>query len=192
MKLLPSLSPSLSLVAGTAAVLLAGCAMAPKPLQGEFAALSPLQSSESARAGDLVRWGGEIVQVETRPDRSCFELLSKPLRDSARPQSGDISDGRFFACRSGFYDPALFAPGRELTVTGRVEGFEERPIGEYVYRYPRVAAEVLYLWPEQVVDYRYHHYGAWPHYPGAFWGFHYRPVRVIVRPPPAPRRRDGD
>jgi outer membrane lipoprotein len=185
-------STAIPVAIAIAAALVAGCAVAPKPLQGEFAEVSPLQSSQAGRAGDRVRWGGEIVQVETRPDRSCFELLGKPLLGTARPRTGDVSEGRFFACRSGFYDPALFAPGRELTVTGRIEGFEERPIGEYVYRYPRVDADVLYLWPERVVDYRHHHYAAWPHYPGGFWGFHYRPVRVIVRPPPAPPRRDGD
>jgi outer membrane lipoprotein len=170
-----------------AAVVLAGCAAAPRPLQGEFSAVTPLQSSDAGRAGERVRWGGQIVGVETRADRTCIELLAKPLFETARPRATDDSLGRFFACRSGFYDPALFAPGRELSVTGVVEGFEERPIGEYLYRYPRVAAEVLYLWPERPVEYHYHHFApAWPHYRASLWGGYWYPRRVIVRPRPAP------
>jgi outer membrane lipoprotein len=184
----PALRSRTGLPVAALAVLLAGCATAPAPLQGQFSALSPLQSSESAASGERVRWGGEIVSVDTRPDRTCFELLGKPLLDTARPRRSDDSAGRFYACRSGFYDPALFAPGRELTVTGVVEGFDERPIGEYRYRYPRVAVDVLYLWPERLPEYRYHDFGpAWPHYRSSLWGGYWYPRRVIVvRPPPPP------
>ena len=174
-----------TIVIVAAVLALAGCASAPRPLQGEFSAVSPEQSSAEGRSGERVRWGGQIVAVETRADRTCFETLGKPLLDSARPRGADVSAGRFFACRSGFYDPVLFAPGRELTVTGLVEGFEERPIGDYVYRYPRVAAEVIYLWPERPVEYHYHHFSpAWPHYRSTLWGGYWFPRRVLVRPPP--------
>ncbi len=173
-----------------AATLLAGCATAPTPLQGEFAPLTPEQASASGRPGDRIRWGGQIVDVQTRTDRTCFELLGKPLQTSARPREADLSAGRFLACRQGFYDPALFAPGREVTVTGVIEGFEEHPIGEYSYRYPRVAAEVVYLWPEREPDYYYRYYTpAWPYYHPAYWGPSWRPYRVIVRP--RPKADDG-
>lgn len=161
---------------------LSGCAMAPKPLQGEFAPLTPDEARDVARTGERVRWGGEIVEVETRPDRTCFELLGKPLRDDARPRDADLSVGRFLACRQGFYDPALFEPGRDVTVTGVVEGFEQQPIGEYSYRYPRVAADVVYLWPERESVYysRYRFGPAWPHYHPGFWAGYWRPYRFIV------------
>jgi outer membrane lipoprotein len=179
-----------SFVLAIAALALAGCATAPRPLQGEFIATSPEQASAASRSGDRVRWGGQIVATETRPDRTCLEMLAKPLMENARPRGADVSDGRFFACRSGFYDPALFAPGREVTVTGVVEGFEERPIGDYMYRYPRVAVDVLYLWPERTVEHRYYHMDPfWPHHragPWGPWGPHWYPRRIIVRPPPPP------
>ena len=78
----------------------------------------------------------------------------------------DRSLGRFIACRAGFYDPEVFMAGREITVSGRVEGFETRKVGNYDYRYPRVAAEVVYLWPERrdvdvIVD---------PWYRGGYYG----------------------
>ena len=173
-----------------AAAMLGACALAPKPLLGEFAPISPSQSSEAARTGERVRWGGEIVDVQTRPDRTCFEVLGKPLQDDARPRAADVSAGRFLACRGGFYDPALFAPGRDLTVTGVVDGFEEHPIGEYTYRYPRVAADVLYLWPERSeVYYEAYRFGpAWPGYYPRLWGGYWRPYRFVPRrvPPQQP------
>lgn len=59
----------------------------------------------------------------------------------------DASDGRFLACRSGFYDPAVFEPGREVTFIGKIEGYETTKIGEYDYKLPKVNADVVYLWP---------------------------------------------
>ena len=43
----------------------------------------------------------------------------------------DATDGRFIACRAGFYDPAVFTEGREVTFMGRVEGVESTRIGEF-------------------------------------------------------------
>lgn len=128
------------------AVLLSACATIPSPLQGEFAPASPATATAE---GIRVRWGGEIIEVRPGREATCFEILARTLGASARPRAGDAADGRFLACRAGFYDPAIFRQGRELTVTGRVEGSEERLIGEYAYRLPRVAADVIYLWPER-------------------------------------------
>ena len=61
----------------------------------------------------------------------------------------DDAQGRFIACRTGFYDPALFEPNREVTFTGRIEGYEKRKVEGYVYDFPRVAADVIYLWPKR-------------------------------------------
>lgn len=137
------------LVVGIAsASLMAGCAMAPKPLQGQFAPLDP-QAATAAAAGSAVRWGGTIAEVEPRRDRTCFQIVGHSLTSLARPRDDDHSIGRFIACRTGFYDPEVFAPGREVTVAGRIEGTEMRRIGEYEYRQPVVAADVVYLWPQR-------------------------------------------
>jgi len=128
---------------------LAGCASAPKPLQGQFDALLPGEASRAAETGQSVRWGGRIVKVEPLAERSCFEIVGQRLDGNGRPRQDDRSEGRFLACRGGFYDPEVFKPGREVTVTGRVDGHEQRNIGEFGYRYPRVQADVIYLWPER-------------------------------------------
>ena len=43
------------------ALLATGCATSPKPLQGEFSAVTPDEASASQPQGELVRWGGTIV-----------------------------------------------------------------------------------------------------------------------------------
>ncbi len=161
---------------------LAGCATAPKPLRGEFAATAPEQSALEGRAGDLVRWGGRIIHVAPSPQRTCFEILARELGSSARPvPSADHSLGRFIACRSGFYDPAIFTSERDVTITGRIVDFETRRIGDFDYRYPRLDAEVIYLWPERLAQDRiYFQDPFWPGYYGG-WGFR---VPILVRPAP--------
>ena len=131
------------------ALTLAGCVTAPKPLQGQFSTITPEVAVAKQAAGELVRWGGHIVGVETRSQSSCFEIVSAPLGGSTQPKQVDRSLGRFIACRNGFYDPEVFKAGREVTISGRVEGFETRKVGQYDYQYPRVAADIVYLWPER-------------------------------------------
>lgn len=128
---------------------LTGCATASGPLKGDFATVTPHQAIEQDATGSAVRWGGRIIRTEPLADRTCFEMLSTRLDASGRPlwSAADDTHGRFIACRAGFYDPALFADKREVTFTGRIDGYEKRKIGDYEYRFPRVAADVVYLWP---------------------------------------------
>jgi len=131
-----------------AAAALVACATQPVPLQGQFAPITPHEAAARESTGAVVRWGGRIVAVEPKPNQTCFEMMSTPLDASGRPRwASDEVGGRFIACRTGFYDPALFEKNREVTFAGRIAGYETRPIGGYDYRFPRVAADVVYLWP---------------------------------------------
>jgi len=150
----------------SAACLLAACAT-PAPLQGSYAPITPEQASATDATGSLVRWGGRVVSVEPQAQRTCFQMIGIRLGSDGQPRSNsDESGGRFIACRTGFYDPALFEQNREVTFTGRIEGYETRKIGEYAYRFPRVAADVVYLWPvrnqvEVVPDPMFYPYMDW-------------------------------
>ena len=148
------------------AAALSACATTPAPLQGQFSPLEPEQAVAQERPGDAVRWGGRIVDVHTEKLYTCFEIVSAPLDSSSRPRRVDSSNGRFLACRTGFYEPEVFAPGRELTVSGHIDGYETRKVGDYDYRYPRVAADVIYLWPE----YRERHYPYYDPFYGPYSG----------------------
>jgi outer membrane lipoprotein len=149
------------------AVLLSACASAPQPLQGSFIEISPRDAVDHDATGSMVRWGGRIVGVEPQTNRTCFEMISTRLSEYGRPYwATDDVGGRFIACRNGFYDPALFEQNREVTFTGRIDGYENRHIGGYDYRFPRVEADVVYLWPiRERVDV-VSHPAPWP-----WWGW---------------------
>ena len=190
-----SLYRPLALAASIA--LLAGCATIPKPLEGTYANVSTASAQQGGAGGTAVRWGGEIIKTEPGPQQTCFYLLSRPLDSQARPQAGNAgeNDGRFVACRSGFYDPEVFTRGREMTVTGTLHGTVTQKVGQYDYAYPRVEANVVYLWPKQrpVSDMRYSsgfYDPFWGPGFGPYWGGYpyWGGPRVIVvrRPPPPP------
>src|SRR5690242_5596386 len=137
-----------------AALALGGCATVPQPIAGtDFAAMTPQQAVSRNVHGERVRWGGEIIRVEPKPDNTCFEVLSRELYGDARPSRRDGSGGRFIACGKGFFDPAVYAKGRELTVVGQVAGTEQHQVGDYNYTYARVDADGVYLWPQRERNY---------------------------------------
>ena len=164
------------LLTAVATLALSACATAPKPLQGQFSTVSPRDSVAQKQTGTPVRWGGRIIETIPGQGETCFQMIARPLNGNGRPSttSADASDGRFLACRAGFYDPAVFTPGREVTFIGRVEGTETVRIGEYDYRLPRLAADVVYLWPEvrevEVVVPPHPYWGPyWRPYWGPWW-----------------------
>ena len=192
---LMSLYRPLTLVAAIA--VLGGCATIPKPLEGNYANVTTSSAQQGGAGGTPVRWGGEIIKTEPGPQQTCFYVLSRPLDSQARPESGNAgeSEGRFVACRDGFYDPEVFVRGRELTVTGNLHGTVTKKVGDYDYAYPRVEANVVYLWPKRQPRSAYYP----PGYYDPFWGPGFGPrwggpwgypywggPRVIVVRPPAP------
>ncbi len=154
--------------------MVSGCATVPSPLAGDFPDYQPDQSTDRS-VGARVRWGGTIV--DTRPGRNetCIEILARELGRDNRPRATDITRGRFLACREGFKDPAVFVDGRDITVIGDLSGFTEGKIGEFEYRYPRIDAEVLYLWSPRP-DHIYHYHDPlwydpwWPYYRSPYRG----------------------
>lgn len=171
----------------TAAVALAlgGCATVPAPIAGDnFSPVTPQQAVAQNAGGQKVRWGGEIIHVEPRADVTCFEVLARELWADARPNRRDHSEGRFIACGKGFYDPAVYTKGRDLTVTGTLNGTEQHKVGEYNYTFPQVNADQVYLWPQR--DYAAGYYPGWgPYDPfwGSYWGpWWYAPPVVVVHP----------
>lgn len=160
-------APALAL----ATLFLSACASVPTPLQGDYATSEPRQ----AAAESAVRWGGRVIGVQPAQAETCIDVLGLPLDERARPRPVDADIGRFRACQPGFIDPAVFATGREVTVTGQVEGEVASQVGEYTYRMPQLRIAALFLWPERQ-PVRYLHlahdpfFGPWP------WA----PVPVVV------------
>ncbi len=156
-------------------LLASACTTIPEQLKGEYTPLIPENTSEK----DLqtaVRWGGVILETRPEDDFTCFEILSKQLEKSMRPEKADQSGGRFIACKPGFYDPEVFEKGREVTVTGKLIHMDVRKIVDYDYHFPVVDIEFMSLWPERRERINYDYYGMYRpyywHYPPR--GFYYR------------------
>lgn len=177
------------LLIALAAAGLASCATVPAPLQGQFPAITPRAASSDAGAArdEAVRWGGTIIEATPKSDSTCFEILGRTLDFIARPDHGrDAEEGRFITCRSGFYDPEVFAPDRDVTVVGHITGIDHGKVGDFDYAYPHVAADVIYLWPKSIPviwapyydPWMYGGYGyGWSPYWGTYWGPYWGPYR---------------
>lgn len=137
---------------------LAGCAVTPKPeSNAPVSGITPDTAREGGQVGERVRWGGVIVEVTPRQNETCFEISSRPLDDSGRPLSTDRNFGRFIACSKEFYDPAVYVSKREVSVVGILTGSVDGKVGERDYRFPKVQADDIYLWPKFArAPYRYY------------------------------------
>lgn len=152
---------------------LTGCVTMPDELQGErySQAFYPIQAIDRS-VGAPVRWGGMIVETRPEAERTCIEVLARELDARARPEPSDQDLGRFLACDSSFLDPEIYTKGREVTTVGRLAAFQTGQVGEFEYRYPRVAADAIHLWPERQYDDDLTYRGGYfvPYYG---WGFPY-------------------
>jgi outer membrane lipoprotein len=156
-------------------LLFSACTTIPEQLKGEYTQLIPETTTEK----DLetpVRWGGVVLETRPESDFTCFEILAKPLQKSMQPEHSDQANGRFIACKPGFYDPEIFEKGRDVTVTGKIIYIDVRKVGEYDYHFPVVDIEFMSLWPERREARYYDYYGMYRpyywHYP--YYGFYYR------------------
>ncbi|RFC34580.1 MAG: outer membrane lipoprotein [Candidatus Nitrotoga sp. MKT] len=148
-------------------IVVAGCATVPKPLTGgPFSEVIPSAAQNDHFVGQRIRWGGNIANAEPGKNETCFEIVSHPLDSNAKPLETDITWGRFIACAPDFYDPEVYAKGREVTVIGNIQGTIVRKLGEFEYRYPQINAETVYLWPKLIP---YPYYGSqYPYYNGYY------------------------
>ena len=151
------------------------CTAIPEQLAGNYPALKPENAGES-QVGTRVRWGGAVLETRPEKDFTCFEVLSRPLGDSMRPVLSDRDDGRFIACKPGFYDPEVFTKGREVTLVGEIIHMDTRKVGDYDYHYPVVDIEFMSLWPR-----RHAHVRVYAGYHPYYW--HYPPFGPYYRYP---------
>ncbi|MFU8818550.1 MAG: Slp family lipoprotein [Desulfurivibrio sp.] len=149
-----------------------GCAsVVPDPIRqapAQNLTTTEVRANPGRYQGVEVRWGGVVAGIENLADHTLIQVVSRPLSGGGRPRDSDAGYGRFLARVPGFVDPAILAPGRELTVRGRVAGIESRPVGDYHYPYILVDVEAHYLWPLPEPDYDPYFYDPWwydPWYP---------------------------
>jgi outer membrane lipoprotein len=112
--------------------------------KGTFAAL---QKAPSQHMGEIVMFGGKVIDTKSSPTSSEITVLQLPVDTTHRPKDGDQSQGRYIVQSKQFLDPAIYQAGSLLTVVGKVTGSEVRSIGGFQYVYPLVEAIEIKPWP---------------------------------------------
>ncbi|MDY6973915.1 MAG: Slp family lipoprotein, partial [Thermodesulfobacteriota bacterium] len=74
--------------------------------------------------------GGKIIKTENKKEGTLIEVPELPLDKSGRPKDVDTTKGRFLALHEDYLDAAIYPPGREVTVIGKVNGTRLLPLGE--------------------------------------------------------------
>ena len=136
---------------------------------GEPIPFEALQKRTASYKGRVVIIGGYILETINKPEGSWLTVLQSPLDYLNRPESSDLSKGRFMVWSKEFLDPVVYSKERRITVGGKVRGSEERKLGSLTYRYPVIEAKEIHLWPneEKYVGPYYPYYDPWiyPWYP---------------------------
>jgi outer membrane lipoprotein len=134
------------------ALLLSACAsQVPQNIRNAPAdnlSLEQVREHAADHLGRQVRWGGTIIETGNRENTTRVTVLGRPLYKGGEPRFTDDSAGRFIAIVPEFLDPQVYAPDRQVTVTGTLLRTETGKVGEYPYTYPVVQADVWYLWPK--------------------------------------------
>lgn len=99
--------------------------------------------------GKLVILGGIITQTIPVQKGTLIEVLQKPLDYWGKPRRTDTSGGKFLVHYTAYLDPLVYAPEREITVAGEVEGTRSEALGDIEYTYPVVLSRELKLWPRE-------------------------------------------
>ena len=139
--------------------------------------LKQVRENPGAYKGKSVVWGGEIIRVINQGDGTTeIEVFQEPLGFRGEPTENAPSEGRFLVLNDRFLDPYIYQEGRKITVAGKLQGEKVEPLSEMYYRYPVIASEQIYLWPEYY-PYPYPYYwgydDSWWGYPYGWWGFGY-------------------
>ena len=129
-----------------------------------------------------VLWGGMIIETDVKPNATFIKVIDRDLDYEKRPKEGDKSNGRFIVRYPGFLDPAIYKPGREITVIGTLSGVERQPVGEFQYTYLLVDSKHLHLW-ETRAKYRRPAYWDYPLMPFPYSSYPYYPPYVWGHPP---------
>jgi len=118
--------------------------------------------------GRIVIVGGYILETLNEPEGSWLTVLQSPLDSQNRPESSDLSQGRFLVWSTEFLDPVVYSKERRITVGGQVIGSQQRKLGSLTYQYPVVEAREIHLWAkeaEHIGPYYDPWYYPWYRYP---------------------------
>lgn len=132
--------------------------------------VAQLRAAPEAYRDRTIIVGGEILRTSNVPEGTFLEVLHKPLDSTDRPLDTDDSAGRFLVHCDTQLDPAIYAPGRAVTVAGRVQGARTDKVGGMDYVYPLLSCLQLVLWPQPTYEYAPYPYGWALYWEPWYWG----------------------
>lgn len=137
----------LAFLLAMSSLVLAGCTTAPLNSDSVNVQLSPeeVKASPESAKGTII-WGGVIVSSVNLVDRTQFEVLAYPLDKHQRPNKRRKSLGRFLLQSPDYIETENYAPGREVTAIGTLQGLTKGEVGEASYEYPTVTLNDVHLW----------------------------------------------
>ncbi|MGI9334666.1 MAG: Slp family lipoprotein [Gammaproteobacteria bacterium] len=164
------------------ALLLSGCAAAPKPLpeaiaqppSGDLQLVEVTRDPESF-AGSPVRWGGSVLSVTATGEKEAgegafhVEVVGRTLNRGGKPRLGSGSDGRFVILAPTAKDAEQYRAGDLITVAGTVLGATDGHIGDQPATFPLIRVSDHYRWRED--PYAWDPYYPYGHYPYGHWRF---------------------
>ena len=163
------------LALGLIVIMGSGCATKPiakeyrQQVAAEDVTFSMVLANPDAYVGDVVLWGGIIIETKNFKNGTNVIVLETPLHGSEKPRARVYSRGRFIAQSSKLLDPIIYRSGKKITVAGVVNGKEELPLGKTTYTYPMVSVKQMVLWQPHR-RYAYPYYWGGPYW-GPYWGW---------------------
>lgn len=139
-----------------------------------------VKAAPDATRGQIVVWGGEVLNAVRDNERTTIEVLELPLNKDHIPlESRASSRGRFLVLdsRGEIIDPAIFKEGSKITVIGEVLGIRTETLDKAAYDFPVVAIRDMTMWdestksnyPHPLAGYsNYYGYGYYGHRPYMF------------------------
>jgi outer membrane lipoprotein len=104
-----------------------------------------IQNPEAYR-GKIVIIGGRIIRTYVEEGKTWLEVLQQPLGWRDKPESSDVSYGRFLIYFPEYKDPEVFRKDDLVTVAGEIKGESIRQINSIQYRYPVLVPRELNVW----------------------------------------------
>ncbi|MDX1573367.1 MAG: Slp family lipoprotein [Methylophaga sp.] len=131
-------------------VALSACSSVPKNIKSppeSDVQLNQVLANKQANAGESIRWGGEIVEIENNADFSMVQVVQFPLNQYGKPVTNRSSQGRFMARSTQFLDPVVYKTGSLITFTGQATlETVKRQVDEKLVIMPVVDVTDSYRW----------------------------------------------
>ena len=141
-----------SIITALIAVALYSCALTPKlNVTDVNSKTAPAVAALSfdQHHGQIVHWGGRIVDIRNEKEKTVMEIVSYPLRANGNPIESRETMGRFMLESPGYLEPVEYAPGRYITAVGEITRTTQSRVGKAVYTLPVIQVRQLHLWPQQ-------------------------------------------